>query len=308
MLDDLALFAAIVESGSLSAAARRTHLPPATITRRLQQLEARLGCKLLHRSARRLQATPEGQAYFERCSPLLHALEQATQNLAQSLTQVQGMVRVLAPMNLAKGVLQPVWPAFLARHPGVQLDLRLSNLREDLLEHGADLAIRVGPLTDSSLVGRRLGLAAMGLMAAPSYLAQSGLIESPQDLANQHWVVADPLRQLRLTHSETGERYTQSLYGPSLRGMVNDVALAAHMASQGLGLLYAPLWACLERLKSGELVQLLPQWQADAHDIALVWPQQRHLPARVRALIDQWLEFSAAEPRLQGQMQIIPAP
>ena len=305
MLDDLALFAAIVECGSLTAAARRTHLPPATITRRLQQLEARLGCKLLHRSARRLQATPEGAAYFERCSPLLHALEQATHKLEQSLTQVQGTVRLLAPMGLAQGVMAPAWPRFLARYPEVQLELRLSNLPEDLLEQGADMALRVGALADSSMTQRRLGQAAMGLLAAPDYLAQAAPITTPQDLPNHRWLVAEPLRQLRLTHRETGASYSQSLYGPATRGLVNDMAIAADMAASGLGLLFAPLWACAAPLQAGRLVHVLPDWQADAYEIALVWPQQRHLPARVRALIDHLVEFSAAEPRLQGQMQII---
>lgn len=307
MFDDLALFVAIVESGSLSAAARRAGLPPATVTRRLQQLERQLGCKLLHRSARRMLPTPEGQAYFERCSPLLQSLAQATQNLEQSLTQVQGTVRVLAPMNLAKGLLLPVWQEFLARYPGVQLDLRLSNLREDLLEQGADLAIRVGSLADSSLTGRRLGHAAMGLLASPDYLAQAAPINGPPDLAGQRWIVADPLRQLRLAHSQTGEVYSQSLYGTAMRGMVNDVAIAAAMAASGLGLLFAPLWACASYLEQGSLVPVLPQWQAGSHDISLLWPQH-HLPARVRALIDLLLEFSANDPRLQGQMQIMPAP
>lgn len=157
MLDDLALFVAIVESGSLSAAARRMQIPAATVTRRLQQLERQLNCQLLHRSARRLQPTPEGLAYYERCSPLLQSLQQATQNLESTLTEVQGLVRVLAPMNLAKGLLRQVWVDFMARYPGVRLDLRLSNLREDMFEHGADLAIRVGEQPDSSMAQRRLG-------------------------------------------------------------------------------------------------------------------------------------------------------
>ena len=306
MLDDLALFVAIVECGSLSAAARRADMPPATLTRRLQQLEQRLGCQLLHRSARRLQPTPEGLAYFERCGPLLQALQQATENLETSQSKVEGRVRVLAPINLAKGMLLPVWGAFLSRYPNVQLEMRLSNLREDVMEHGADLAIRVGALQDSSMVSRRMGSTAIGLLAAPAYLAQSAPIACPQDLLGHRWVVADPLRSLELNHTETGETYRQPLYGPGLRGMVNDVMMAAELACSGQGLLYGPLWVCAAQLQSGALVPVLPQWRAKAHDIALVWPQQHQLPARVRALIDMLVDFSSSNPSLQGQMPIIP--
>ncbi|TDS85181.1 LysR family transcriptional regulator [Comamonas sp. JUb58] len=305
MLDDLALFAAIVDSGSLSAAARRTRLPPATVTRRLQQLEQQLGCKLLHRSARRLQPTPEGLEYYERCAPLLRSLQQATESLEASHTQVQGLVRVLAPMNLAKGLLRPVWTAFLAQHPKVQLDLRLSNLREDVFEHGADLAVRLGDLPDSSLAHRRLGTTAIGLLASPGYLAQAGTPRHPRELAGHQWLVAEPLRTVQLQHAQTGERYAQSFHAEA-RCVINDVALAAEMACTGHGMLHCPLWMCDAQLRSGALLHVLPQWHAPANPIFMVWPQQRHMPARVRALVEMLGDFARAEPWLQGQMPIIP--
>ena len=145
----------------------------------------------------------------------------------------------------------------------------------------------------------------MGLLAAPSYLAQAPIITTPQDLHLHRWLVADPLRTLNLTRSDTGETYSQPLMGPGARSLVNDVVLAAELACAGLGLLYGPLWACEQPLQSGALVQVLPQWQARANDISLVWPQQRQLPARVRALIDMLVEFSASNPTLQSQMPII---
>ena len=305
MLDDLALFAFIVDSGSLSAAARRAHMPPATVTRRLQQLEQRLGCKLLHRSARSLQPTPEGLAYYERCAPLLRSLQQATESLEASQTQVKGLVRVLAPMNMAKGLLRPVWSQFLAAYPQVQLDLRLSNLREDLFEHGADVAIRLGDLPDSSLAQRRLGAVAIGLVAAPDYLAGAKAIKEPKDLLAHRWLVAEPLRNLRLTHTVTGEQYAQGLHADA-RSVINDVSLSLDLACAGLGLLNCPLWMSDAYVRSGALVPVLPQWLATPNSVALVWPQQRHLPARVRALVDMLGDFAQTDPWLQGQMPIIP--
>ncbi|GAB2476206.1 LysR family transcriptional regulator [Comamonas humi] len=300
MLDDLALFAVIVECGSLSAAARRLQLPAATVTRRLQQLERQLNCQLLHRSARRLQPTPEGLAYYERCSPLLQSLQQATQSLEATLTEVQGLVRVLAPMNLAKGLLKQVWGDFLTRYPGVRLDLRLSNVREDVYEQGADLAIRIGEQPDSNLALRRLGMTAIGLVASPDYLARMGEPAHPDELDPHAWIVSDPLHSVRIRHVSSGESLEFTV-PPTRRCVVNDVALAIELAQAGQGLLWCPLWVGDEPLRSGALVRVLRQWQADANPIYAVWPQQRQLPARVRALVDMLDHCAQAEPLLQGR-------
>lgn len=299
MLDDLALFIEIVDSGSLSAAARRAGLPPATVTRRLQQLEARLGCRLLHRSARRLQATADGLAYYERCKPLTQALQQAMQGLDAEITRVEGRVRVLAPVNLAQGVLRAVWPDFLRRYPGVRLDLRLSNLREDLFTHGADLAIRVGEQPDSSLALRRLGVATTGIVAAPSWLAQAPPLAHPDDLERHAWVVAEPLGNFALTQAGTGEVWRSPPW-PEPRSSVNDVALAVQLACEGLGLLYCPLSLCDAELRSGALQRVLPDWQPPTRPVVAVWPQQRQLPARVRALVELLDAHARQVPLLQG--------
>ena len=131
MLDDLALFVAIVEAGSLHAAAVKEDLPAATVTRRLQKLESQLGYRLLNRSARRLQPTAEGWQYYEQCRPLVHALRQATQQLDASLSAVSGSIRVLAPVNFASGLLTPAWVSFMRQYPDIRLELELSNLRRD---------------------------------------------------------------------------------------------------------------------------------------------------------------------------------
>ena len=127
MLDDLALFIAIVEAGSLNAAAEKEGLPTATVTRRLQKLEAGLGYRLLHRSARRTMLTAEGTQYYEQCRPLVQALRQATLRLDATLGAIEGSIRVLAPVNFASEILAPAWASFLEQYPRVQLELELSN-------------------------------------------------------------------------------------------------------------------------------------------------------------------------------------
>ena len=299
MLDDMALFARIVEHGSLSAAARHAGMPPATVTRRLQQLEQALGCQLLHRSARRLLPTPEGLAYYERCRPLLAALQQAMQALDAELTRIEGRVRVLAPINLAQGVLRPVWSRFLQRHPDVQLDLRISNLREDVFAAGADLAIRVGEQPDSALTRRGLGQVATGLVAAPAYLARQPAIVHPDDLLQHAWIVAEPLTHYTLTHPASGE-HVQLRPPQPVRSSVNDLTLAVDLAAQGHGVLFCPLSLCDAELRHGTLQRVLSDWHTPIRPVGVVWPQQRHLPARVRALVDLLVEFAAGEPLLQA--------
>ena len=177
MFDDLALFVSIVDHGSLQAAARHANLPAATLTRRLQKLEATLGCQLLLRSARSLKPTPEGLLYYEQCRPLLTALTQATATLDDDLNQIKGTLRVLAPLNLSRGLLGPAYASFMAAWPEIRLELSLSNRNEDVWRHGADLAIRVGPQDDPKLRQRRLGVIGIVLVASPAYLAEHGTVQ-----------------------------------------------------------------------------------------------------------------------------------
>lgn len=300
MLDDLALFVSIVESGSLNAAARKAGMPAATLTRRLQRLEAELGCRLLHRSARQLVPSSEGWQYYERCRPLLESLRQATAALDVAINHAAGQVRVLAPVTLASGVLQPAWASFMARYPEICLELQLSNQREDLIGSGADLAIRVGPLPDSQFNQRLLGRAPTVLVAAPAYLAAQGWPQHPHALAQHALLLAEPLMEWRLQHRASGEWI--KLPPPArTRLRVNEIKLAVDLACDGLGILYCPLSQAHPALANGRLVRVLPDWRGDARDIYAVWPQQRLLPARVRVLLDYLVDFTTGHPLFSGE-------
>lgn len=300
MLDDLALFVTIVESGSLNAAASRADMPPSTLTRRLQRLEQQLGCRLLHRSARRMVPSSEGWQYYERCRPLLASLQQATETLDASINRVAGNVRVLAPVTLATGVLQPAWAGFMAAYPDINLELKLDNRREDLIGNSADLAIRVGPQPDSLFNLRLLGRAPTVLVAAPAYLQQHGWPQHPHDLARHALLLAEPLMEWRLQHRSSGEWLTLPP-PPNARLRVNEIQLAVDMACAGLGILYCPLSQAYRALDDGRLLRALPDWRGDARDIYAVWSQQRHLPARVRTLLDYLIEFTAGHPLFAGE-------
>lgn len=296
MLDDLALFVTIVEEGSLNAAAARENLPPATVTRRLQKLEGALGYRLLNRSARRLQPTAEGWQYYERCRPLVRALRQATQQLDASLSDISGTIRVLAPVNFASGLLTPAWASFLYRYPDIKLELELSNRLQDLVASGADLAIRVGALDDSSLMQRRLGSASLVMVAAPSYLARAGIPQDPSQLDQHELIVAEPLRTWRLRRPGDG---AEVVLQPQARIRVNEMRLAVEMAHAGLGILLCPLLQSRIEVADGSLVRVLPDWMPPPRHVYAVWTQRRYVPARVRVLLEHLAEFAAASPLLQ---------
>jgi LysR family transcriptional regulator AphB len=297
MLDDLALFVAIVEAGSLNAAAAKEGLPTATVTRRLQKLEASLGYRLLHRSARRTQVTAEGAQYYEQCRPLVQALRQATMRLDAALGAVEGTIRVLAPVNFASEILAPAWGSFLEKYPLVQLELELSNEVQDLVGRGADLAIRIGTLADSTLTQRKLGSTRLVLAAAPAYLARHGTPAGAQELEGHATIATLPLREWRLHDPHSGALY---VVHPAPRIRVNEVRLAVMMAEQGLGIVYAPELQCHASLQAGRLVRLLPEWMSKRRHVYAVWPQQRYLPARVRALLEHLADYTARHPLLQS--------
>ena len=296
MFDDLDLFVTIVEAGSLQAAAERTGIPAATVTRRLQSLERRLGHKLLQRTARRMTLTTEGTQYYEQCRPLIHALRQATRQLDDVLDALSGHIRVLAPTGLASGILTPAWSAFLARHRDISLELQLSNAVQDLAGSGADLAIRIGDLQDSSLMQRRLGATRLLLAAAPAYLARAGAPADAAALNGHDVIVVEPLNRWRLVDPHSG---ADTELRPAPRMRVDDMRLAVASAVDGGGILLCPEVQCSAELASGALVEVLPGWVRELRQIYAVWAQQRYLPARVRALLEHLAQAVAAEPLLQ---------
>ncbi|WP_047249975.1 LysR family transcriptional regulator [Chromobacterium subtsugae] len=297
MLDDLELFVAIVDAGSLNAAAKRLGMPAPTLTRRLQALEASLDCKLLNRSARRLAPTNEGWQYYERCKPLLAALRRETAALDGMLNRVEGVVRLLAPLSMANDMLLPVWMRLLREHPRLKLELKLNNSLDDLYSGMADLALRVGEQSDAALRQRKVGMVRTMLVAAPDYQAAHGKLERPADLAAHRLLLAEPFERWRLRHAETGEEAAWPAE-PDLQA--NDMLLTRRLAEAGAGIAVSPLSICHRQLAEGRLVRVLEQWEIAARPVYAVWPQRRALPARVRAVLDALLDFAADAPQLRG--------
>jgi DNA-binding transcriptional LysR family regulator len=299
-LEELRLFLAAIEAGSLAAAGRRHgHSPPA-MSRMLAGLEERLGVRLLERSTRRLAPTEAGRHLADRARRLLADYAEAVSAAAGEAASLRGRLRVTAPLVFGRLHVAPVVTAFLGEQPLVTAALQLSDRNLDLLEEGIDVALRIGPLTEGGLVARRLGSVRRLVAASPDYLARRGVPARPEDLA-AHDVI---LFHSRATPAEWrfrgpgGEAVTLR---PPGRFAVNEARAAVAAAVAGHGIVSALSYQMQAELASGALVRLLREAEPPALPVSLVFPSARLLPARVRAFLDFAAPRLAALPVLRSE-------
>ncbi|HZX75636.1 LysR family transcriptional regulator [Lysobacter sp.] len=295
-LDDLTLFLRVLDLGSISAAARSLDLSVAVASQRLKRLERELGVRLLHRTTRRLHATPEGAALAEQGRPLVEDLEALTGGLRQSGADIAGTLRVTASASFGRQYLSPLLPEFLALHPRVRLSINLTDQMLDLVSSGFDLAIRIGALDDSSLVARKLAANHRVLCASPDYLRRHGTPRTPQELVDHECVllVGSQGRQdvWRFGDGSGGEIAVR------VRGRVetNYGELVRDSAVAGVGIAVHSSWHVIDDLRAGRLVQVLPDYPLAESGIYAVMPQRRLVPPRVRAFVDFLAERFANPP------------
>ncbi|MFW0753967.1 LysR family transcriptional regulator [Pseudomonas sp. H11T01] len=283
-LNDIAMFVQVVRSGSFAEAARRLGLPPNTVSRRVQQLEAHLGTRLLQRSTRKLTLTSAGQSFHERCTGAVDGLLEAGQELMTGSSEPSGLVRVAAPADFFD--LFPMeWVAeFLAAHPRVRLDFVLSDAKADLIAEQIDIAFRGGPLRDSGYVGRQIfDPRSDGMVASPAYIATHGSPSTLQDLVSHDCVIA----------AHPSGHATWRLVGPNgeeevqvagrFSGNTAQALRKATVAGLGIALL-PPAMARLD-VQAGVLVPVLPQYQRTGYGMSVLYPSRRHLPLAVSAFI-----------------------
>jgi DNA-binding transcriptional LysR family regulator len=295
-IGDIALFLRVLDLGSISAAARSLDLSVAVASQRLKRLERDLGVRLLHRTTRRLHATPEGAALAEQGRPLVEDLEALTGGLRQAGADIAGTLRVTASASFGRQYLSPLLPEFLALYPRVKLSINLTDQMVDLVSAGFDLAIRIGALDDSTLVARKLADNHRMLCASPDYLRRHGTPRTPQELAEHECVllVGSAGRQdvWRFGDGAGGEIAVR------VRGRVetNYGELVRDSAVAGMGIAVHSSWHVCEDLRAGRLVQVLPEFPITDSGIYAVMPQRRLVPPRVRAFVDFLAEKFAAPP------------
>jgi len=282
--DEMQAFAAVVDAGSFVRAAEALQISKTAASRLVADLEARLGVRLLHRTTRRLSLTPEGEAFHARCKELLAGVEEAEAEVTAGADEVVGLLRLNVPVSFGLLHLAPLWPAFLQQHPKVTLDVTLSDRIVDLVDEGYDLAVRIARLPASTLVSRPIGTTRLVPCASPEYLRRHGAPTHPQDIAG-HPVFSYTLLSTGDTWSFEGPHGPVNVrVTPTIRSNSGDTCLAAALAHQGI--VMQPSFMVGQHLRSGALVALLPGYRALELGIYAVYPSRRHLPPKVRALVD----------------------
>lgn len=284
-LDAMSVFVSIADSGSLSGAARRLDLPLASVSRKLADLEAHIGTRLLVRSTRKLALTESGRDYLHACRQILEQVEEAERAAAGAYTKVKGQLVVAAPVVFGRLHLVPVVAQFLERYPEVDVALQLSDRNVHLIEEHVDLALRIGPLSDSNLVATRLGTVHRVVCASPVYLEQHGLPQAPEDLGRHDCVCfegLEPSSAWTFAGSATAKRPVSV----RSRVTVNTADAAIALAVRGMGITRVLSYQIEQELKEGRLLRILAEEESPAVPISLVYPAQGRLPMKSRAFID----------------------
>jgi DNA-binding transcriptional LysR family regulator len=293
-IDLLKVFLRVAEAGSFTRAADRLALPRAAISTAVQQLEARLGSRLLHRTTRRVSLTPDGELLLERARVLVADMEDIEQQFLPAHSNVSGRLKVDVPSRIARLLIAPALPGFFERFPAIELELGSSDRAVDLVLEGVDCALRVGPLASSSLVARPLGHFTLINCASPAYLARHGTPRAPADLPGHIAVnYASPTsgRAAPWEWQRDGETATLRMRS---QVAANNAETYIACALAGLGLIQIPAYDVREHLAAGELVEVLPEARAEPLPVHLIYPHRRNLSRRMQAFAG-WLETLLAD-------------
>lgn len=295
-LNDMLYFAEVVDQGGFAAAGRSLGLPKSRLSRRIAELESRLGVRLLQRTTRKLSLTSIGQQYHRHCVAMREDALAAGEAIDQARREPQGTIRVACPVTLAQTTLGPIVPRFLAAHPKVRIDMRVSNRAVDLVEEGFDVALRVRSTLDNSgsLVVKHFGQSQTRLFASPRQIERQGRPAGVDELAQMDtvgmsaqdgrasWTLIGPQGQAR--QIEVRPRY-----------VADDLLTLKFAVRQGLGLCALPDYLCAEEVRTGALLEVLPGWSLPPGIFHAVFPSRRGLIPAVRAFLDFLGEEIAGE-------------
>lgn len=300
-LQAMQVFTRVVDTNSFSRAADTLGMPRASVTTIIQNLEAFLRVRLLQRTTRRLNLTADGAAYYERCVRILADIDETEASFLQGNQQPRGKLRIDMPGSIGRLIMLPALCNFHERYPEIELMIGLGDKPVDLIQEGVDCVIRVGTLEDSSLVARRIGVFQGLTCASPSYLERFGRPETIEELERHVAVNYFSSRTGRVldpnfvVNGKTVEMKIQGIVS------VNDADAYLTCGVEGFGLIQVPRFMALPYLRSGALVELLPQWRPSPMPISVVYPHNRHLSPKVRVFVDWAAELFERCPLLSGQ-------
>lgn len=281
-LNEILVFTRVVQAGTFTAGAQLLGMPKSSVSRKISDLEDRVGARLLQRTTRKLGLTDIGRIYYERCARIITEIEEAEQAVDSMRAAPCGVLRVSAPLSF--GMLGPIVARFLKRYPEVRVELVCTERLVDLVNEGFDVAIRAGALDDSTMVARRLGVVERVLVASPGYLKKKGSPRQPADLSAHACITFGAGPTPEVWSLVAGDKKADVRISPRLT--VNDFEMMREAARSGIGIAWIPKFVCVDDLKSGQLRQVLPDWCSVATPVHAVYPTTRHLSPKVLAFFE----------------------
>ena len=283
------VFVAVVENGGFSAAARTLGISKSAVSKRINQLEAHLGVRLLHRTTRKLSLTEAGERYFEHAAQALTAAGQAEDAVTELQGEPQGNLKISSPMSFGRLHVAPLIPKLLQRYPKLQIDLVMDDRKVDLVAGGFDVAIRAGNLPASTLIARKLAPVRQVLCVSPDYIDRYGRPGTPAELSSHNCVL----------YSYSSDAYEWTLIGESgpetvtVSGsyQVNNSEALLEALREGIGIGRLPTFVAGPDLKTGRLVKLFESYSLPDFTLYAVFPERQYLPAKVRAFLDFAIEY-----------------
>jgi DNA-binding transcriptional LysR family regulator len=285
-LGDLQLFLRVLDHGSISAAARRLDVSVAVASQRIKRIERRLGVRLLNRTTRHLQPTPEGAMLAEHARTLVEELDAVTSSLSTNARTIAGTLRVTVPASFGRMYVSPLLPQFMEKHPRLRLHIDLSDQLRDMVAEGFDLAIRVGTLYDSGLVATRLAPNRRILCASPSYLKKHGVPRKPEELTEHECLLlsvgrsAADVWRLRGVDGQNADVHVHGRIKSNFGEVIRDAALG------GMGIALHSTWHIAQDLRAGRLKHVLPEYELPESGIYGLMPERRMVMPRVRAFVE----------------------
>lgn len=278
----------MVEAGGFTAAARRTGDSQSAISKAIGALERRLGVVLFNRNTRSVILTDQGRRYYDRAKPLLEGMDDADSEVSNSTHNVSGLIRIAASATFGRLHILPLIPDLLSIHPGLQIDLVLSDFVRDMLEDGIDLAIRVGPVNDPDAIARLVARTPLVCVGSRRYFEQRGMPKTPAELVDHNCLLYRGLTES--THWPfVGP---EGPFSVSVRGNLtsNSVETIRAGVLGGMGIGRFAKVSLADDLRHNDVITVLDEFMDDARDISLIWPRRRFVPARVRRVTDFFAE------------------
>lgn len=283
-IDRMRAFALVAKNASFTTAAQRMGRSARLVSKYVADLEESLDVQLLNRTTRSVSMTDAGATYLKICEPLLDGFDELEEIVKNQQTALRGAIHISAPTGFGAVRLAPSLADFAAQHPDVEIDLRLSDRRVSVVEEGLDLAIRVGPMRDSTLKVRQLGPMPLVVCASPAYLRRAGTPSHPRALATHQCILDGNMMNPTVWRFDVKGRELEVQMNGRLRS--DSPAASAQLASAGAAIARCPAYTVSDALKSGELVELFAELRVTPYVVAALFPQNRRLTTRVRALID----------------------